>query len=152
MAKVAYNTGDQDFSAQLTQVINSVLRHCSCLVTSATWRSWPSSSGLCLEDSPDGRRRHRRSGLVIIGGEAAEGIVFSTFYSAEAPATLRLRSSSMPSRPHGKPPQRQWRTGLDTYNILVDAIRRAGSDDPKAIRDALANTVDFLPSPRPLHH
>ena len=24
--------------------------------------------------------------------------------------------------------------GYDTYNIPVDAIRRAGSDDPKAIR------------------
>lgn len=31
----------------------------------------------------------------------------------------------------------------DAYNMLLDAIERAGSTDPKAIRDALATTKDF---------
>ena len=33
--------------------------------------------------------------------------------------------------------------GYDAAQILFDAIRRAGSADPTAIRDALAQTKDF---------
>jgi branched-chain amino acid transport system substrate-binding protein len=33
--------------------------------------------------------------------------------------------------------------GYDAARVLADAIKRAGSDDPKAIRDALAGTKDF---------
>ena len=33
--------------------------------------------------------------------------------------------------------------GYDAAQILFDAIRRAGSTDPVAIRDALAQTKDF---------
>ena len=33
--------------------------------------------------------------------------------------------------------------GYDSAMILVDAIKRAGSTDSKAIRDALAATKDF---------
>ncbi|HET7238747.1 MAG TPA: ABC transporter substrate-binding protein, partial [Terrimicrobiaceae bacterium] len=33
--------------------------------------------------------------------------------------------------------------GFDTMNLLADAIKRAGSTKPEAIRVALANTRDF---------
>jgi len=33
--------------------------------------------------------------------------------------------------------------GYDTVKLLADAIRRAGSDDPKAIREALSQTKDL---------
>jgi len=33
--------------------------------------------------------------------------------------------------------------GFDAYNLVLDAIKRAGSADPKAIRDALAATKDY---------
>jgi branched-chain amino acid transport system substrate-binding protein len=33
--------------------------------------------------------------------------------------------------------------GYDMMNVIADAIKRAGSADPKAIRDALAQTKDF---------
>jgi branched-chain amino acid transport system substrate-binding protein len=33
--------------------------------------------------------------------------------------------------------------GYDAARVLIDAIKRAGSDDPRAIRDALAQTKDF---------
>jgi len=33
--------------------------------------------------------------------------------------------------------------GFDGVNLLVDAIRRAGSADPEAVRNALAGTTDF---------
>ncbi len=33
--------------------------------------------------------------------------------------------------------------GFDAFNLVIDAIKRAGSADPKAIRDALAVTKDY---------
>ncbi|MGB4338075.1 MAG: ABC transporter substrate-binding protein [Bacillota bacterium] len=145
VAKVAYNTGDQDFSAQLTQVINSGAEALfvpgyfgDMALVAKQLRALGSKILLMGGDAIDAPE------LVIIGGEAAEGIVFSTFYSAEAPATPEAQKfvDAFKAK-YGKTPNANGALGYDTYNILVDAIRRAGSDDPKAIRDALANTVDF---------
>lgn len=145
VAKVAYNTGDQDFSAQLTQVINSGAEALfvpgyfgDMALVAKQLRALGSKILLMGGDAIDAPE------LVTIGGEAAEGIVFSTFYSAEAPATPEAQKfvDAFKAK-YGKTPNANGALGYDTYNILVDAIRRAGSDDPKAIRDALANTVDF---------
>ena len=34
--------------------------------------------------------------------------------------------------------------GYDCYNLILDAMERAGSSDPKAIRDAIAKTKGFV--------
>ncbi len=43
----------------------------------------------------------------------------------------------------GKEPDAFTAMGADAYFMVVDAIKRAGSCDPQAIREALVNTKDF---------
>jgi branched-chain amino acid transport system substrate-binding protein len=44
---------------------------------------------------------------------------------------------------YGKLPSAFAALGFDAYNMVIDAIKRANSSDPKAIRDALAETEGF---------
>jgi branched-chain amino acid transport system substrate-binding protein len=81
--------------------------------------------------------------LVQIGGQAVEGAYFATHYSPEnqSPAVVQFNDRF----------QRRWGalsdtlTGLsyDSVMLLVAAIRRAGTTDGPALRDALAATKDF---------
>ena len=79
------------------------------------------------------------------GGKAVEGTYFSTHYHPEDPRPevqefLKKYKQSY----QGEVPDSSGVLGYDTANILFDAIRRAGSTDPQAIRDQLAKTSDFL--------
>jgi len=145
VAEVAYQTGDQDFSAQLTQVINSKAEALfvpgyfgDMALVAKQLRQLGSKILLMGGDAIDAPE------LVTIGGAAAEGIVFSTFYSADAPATPEAKKfvDAFKAK-YGKTPNANGALGYDTYNLVVDAIRRANSDDPKKIRDAMASTKDF---------
>jgi len=82
--------------------------------------------------------------LISIGGAAAEGAVFSSHYSAEAATT----PASKPfveafEAKFGESPSAFAALGYDAYMLVVDAIERANSFDPKDIRDAIAATKDF---------
>jgi branched-chain amino acid transport system substrate-binding protein len=44
---------------------------------------------------------------------------------------------------HGQVPDALGTLAYDATNLLLEAIRKAGSDDPKKIRDALASIKDF---------
>jgi branched-chain amino acid transport system substrate-binding protein len=85
-------------------------------------------------DSPD---------LVKIAGSAIEGGYFSNHYSPddrrpEVAAWVRKYKEK-----HGKVPDALGTLAYDATNMLLEAIRKAGSDDPKKIRDALASIRDF---------
>lgn len=145
VAEVAYQTGDQDFSAQLTQVISAKAEALfvpgyfgDMALVAKQLRALGSNIHLMGGDAIDAPE------LVSIGGKAAEGIVFSTFYSADAPGSAAAKKfvDAFKAK-YGKTPNANGALGFDTYNILVDAIRRAGSANSKAIRDALATTKNF---------
>ena len=85
-------------------------------------------------DSPD---------LVKIAGTAIEGGYFSNHYS---PDDLRPEVTAWVKKyreKHGQVPDALGTLAYDATNLLLEAIRKAGSDDPKKIRDALASTRDF---------
>ena len=44
---------------------------------------------------------------------------------------------------YGKQPSAFAALGFDAYNMVIDAMKRANSTDPKAIRDAIAETEGF---------
>jgi branched-chain amino acid transport system substrate-binding protein len=44
---------------------------------------------------------------------------------------------------YGAPPDTFAALGYDAARLLADAIKRAGSTDPKALRDSLAETSGF---------
>jgi branched-chain amino acid transport system substrate-binding protein len=85
-------------------------------------------------DSPD---------LVKIAGSAIEGGYFSNHYS---PDDLRPEVVAWVKKyreKHGQVPDALGTLAYDATNLLLEAIRKAGSDDPKKIREALASIRDF---------
>lgn len=146
VAEVAYQTGDQDFTAQLTQVISSKAEALfvpgyfgDAALIAKQLRQLGSKIPILGGDALDAPE------LMSIGGKAVEGVTISSFYSAEAPANeVAKKFVAAYKSKYGKTPNANAALGFDTYNMVVDAIRRAGSTDPKAIRDALATTKGFI--------
>ncbi|MEW6106138.1 MAG: ABC transporter substrate-binding protein [Bacillota bacterium] len=146
VAEVAYQTGDQDFTAQLTQVISSKAEALfvpgyfgDAALIAKQLRQLGSKIPILGGDALDAPE------LMSIGGKAVEGVTISSFYSAEAPANeVAKKFVAAYKSKYGKTPNANAALGFDTYNMVLDAIRRAGSTDPKAIRDALATTKGFI--------
>ncbi len=145
VAELNYNTGDKDFSAQLTEVKSKNpdvifapgnFLECGILVAKA-----------------------RELGITvpILGGDTWEAeeflnqvtqykdIYFSTHFTAEEPVTevsttfLNEFTKAYPD----KEVNAFAALGFDTYILALDAMERAGTADSVAIRDALAATKDF---------
>ena len=80
-----------------------------------------------------------------VGGEEVEGVVFSTFFdpsvtfTPESEKFLEAFKEEYPDRE----PAAVTALGYDAYILILDAIERAGSAEPAAIRDALAETKGF---------
>jgi branched-chain amino acid transport system substrate-binding protein len=85
--------------------------------------------------------------VIEVAGKDAEGIVLSTFFDENDPATEEAKSfvegykkelgDSEPIIPAVAA------LGYDAYLLVLDAIERAGSTDGTAIRDAIVATKDF---------
>jgi len=145
VAKVNYNTGDKDFSAQLTEVKSKNpdvifapgnFLECGILVAKA-----------------------RELGITvpILGGDTWEAeeflnqvtqykdIYFSTHFTAEEPVT-EVSTTFLDEFKKAYPDKEVnafAALGFDTYILALDAMEKAGSADSVAIRDALAATKDF---------
>ena len=81
---------------------------------------------------------------VKIGGKAIEGCFFANHYSVdEDRPEVKKFVDAYRAKYAGKTPDAMAILGYDAMLIMADAIKRAGSTDGKAIRDALAATKDF---------
>jgi branched-chain amino acid transport system substrate-binding protein len=78
-----------------------------------------------------------------IGGQALIGDIFSNHYSVDDPDPAVKKFVSDYKTRYGSVPDALAATAYDAARILFDAIKRAGSTDGPAIRDALAKTVNF---------
>jgi branched-chain amino acid transport system substrate-binding protein len=82
-------------------------------------------------------------------GSVADGCYFTNHYSSDDDrAEVRTFIEAYGKKyknPDGSPkiPDAMGICGYDAARVLADAIKRANSTDPKAIRDALAATKDF---------
>jgi branched-chain amino acid transport system substrate-binding protein len=85
-------------------------------------------------DSPD---------LVKIAGSAIDGGYFSNHYSPDDRRPEVVAWVKKYKEKHGQVPDALGTLAYDATNLLLEAIRKAGSDDPKKIRDALASIRDF---------
>lgn len=85
--------------------------------------------------------------VIDVAGTDAEGIVISTFFDENDPATeeAKLFVEGYKKELAGKEPiiPAVAALGYDAYLLVRDAIERAGSTDGTAIKDALNNTKDF---------
>lgn len=82
--------------------------------------------------------------LIELGGKAVEGVFYSTHYSPEIPTPeVQGFVQKFRARFGGETPDAMAALGYDSMLVLADAIRRAGTTNGPALRDALAATKDF---------
>lgn len=144
VAEPKYAEGEKDFRAQLTAVkaakpdavfasgdyLESAL---ICVQARALGLTMPFFGG----DTWDA------TALVELGGKAVEGGYFTAHFSPEARDPAVQSFVSRFAQRFGLKPDTGMSLGYDAVMLLADAIRRAGSTDGRAVRDALAATKDF---------
>lgn len=148
VAKLKYSSGDQDFTAQLTELISKkpdivfmpayfaegaiIMKQAREL--GATFRL----IGADAMDNPD---------TIKIGGKAVNGFMHTTFpydigmanMSAEAKKFTEAWKKTYPD----KDPNVNAALGYNCYFLIMDAITRAGKADPESITKTLAETKDL---------
>ena len=148
VADLKYSSGDQDFTAQLTEIISKkpdIVFMPAYFAEGAIIMKQARElgggfviMGADAMDNPD---------TLTIGGSAVEGFLHTTFpydvtmpdMGPEAKAFTDAWRAAYP----GKDPNVNSALGYNCYNIVLDAIKRAGSDKPEAITQALAQTKDL---------
>ena len=82
--------------------------------------------------------------LELAGPEALSNVYFSNHYSSlDKDPIVTDFIEKFKAGHDGKEPNGFIAMGYDLGNLVADAIKRAGSADPVAIKDALASTKDF---------
>jgi branched-chain amino acid transport system substrate-binding protein len=145
LATVNYNTGDQDFSAQLTSI-----RGLNADVIFAPGNY--TESALVIKQARDlgitapfiGGDTWETPEFIDVGTASVEGAVFSTFFASEYAASPVSETFLKEYRArYNKEPAAVTALGYDGYLVALDAIKRAGTVEPQAIRDAIAKTSGF---------
>ena len=140
----SYSSGDTDFRAQLTSIkaarpevvflpgyypeVSLILKQARQLGLNIPF------IGCEAWDSPT---------LLQIAGSAANGCFFSNQFSADDPSPEVQDFARLYQGKYGNRPDNFAALGFDAARVVADAIKRAGSAEPGAIRDALAQTKDF---------
>jgi branched-chain amino acid transport system substrate-binding protein len=144
-----YQTGDKDYSAQITK-LRGLKTQPDMLYISAG----PDDIGTIVKQFRDaGIKKPIMGGdgydtplLIQVAGAGAEGVYFTTHSLMDASlGTDAVKAFIAAYQAEYKTPPENAFAGLgyDTVKLLVDAIKRAGSADPKAIREALNATKDL---------
>lgn len=146
VSETSYNTGDQDFTAQVTEMASKApdaIFAPGNYTESALIIKQAKAQGI---DIPIlGGDTWEVPEFIEIGGSDVEGIILSTFFDAQAVFTDKTAAFVEAYKAkYGKDPAGYTALGYDVYCLIVDAIERAGSTDPQAIRDAIATTQDFV--------
>ncbi|MDR7857005.1 ABC transporter substrate-binding protein [Tissierella sp.] len=146
VGKASYNTGDQDFSAQLTNIkgLNP-----DVIFAPGNY----GESALLIKQARDlgitipilGGDTWEAPEFLDIGGEAVEGVVYSTHFTTESPVTEMSKTFLADYKTkYGTDANAFAALGYDAYMVIIDAIEKAGTADPVAIRDKIAATTEFI--------
>lgn len=145
IAELNYNTNDQDFSAQLTQVKSlkpDVIFAPGNYTESALIIKQARELGITAPFL--GGDTWEIAEFINVGKQAVEGAVMSAFFDNDAPVTpLSKVFVDAYQKKYGKLPSGTAVLGFDGYLLAIDAIKRANSLDPIKIRDAIAVTKGF---------
>ena len=140
-----YSSGDQDFTAQLTELIAQK-------PDIVFMPAYFAEGAIIMKQARELGAKFRLMGAdamdnpdtLKLGGKAAEGFLHTTFpydpgmpnMSAEAKRFTDAWKAAYPE----KETNVNGALGYNTYFLIIDAIKRAGSAEPKAITEALAAT------------
>lgn len=78
------------------------------------------------------------------GAKPLNNIFFSNHYSPDSTSKLNKEYVKAYSERFGQAPDAFAALGYDAANLVIDAIKRAKSAEPKLIRDELAKTTSFV--------
>jgi branched-chain amino acid transport system substrate-binding protein len=146
LATVNYNTGDQDFRAQLTTVR---AQNPDVIFAPGNY----TESALVIKQARElgittpiiGGDTWETPEFIDVGGDRVNGSVFSTFFAAEFAGTPQAKTFlDEYTRQYNKEPAAVTALGYDGYLVALDAIKRAGSIEPAKIRDAIEKTANFV--------
>jgi branched-chain amino acid transport system substrate-binding protein len=146
LATVNYNTGDQDFSAQLTTIrtLNPDVIFAPGNYTESAL-VMKQARELGIKAPVIGGDTWETPEFIDVGRERVEGAVFSSFFAAEYAGTPEAQTFlDEYAKKYNKEPASVTALGYDGYLLALDAIKRAGSTDPGKIRDAIAETSGFV--------
>ena len=144
VSEQSYSSGDKDFKAQLTAIKASGP---DAIVASGYY----TEAGLIALQARElqlnvpllGGDGWDSPSLVEVGGKAVEGCFFSNHFSIEDPSPAIQDFLKRYRAKFNEEPGAMSALGYDSAMILADAMKRAGTTDGRAVRDALAATKDF---------
>ncbi|NLY20971.1 MAG: ABC transporter substrate-binding protein [Tissierellia bacterium] len=140
-----YQSNDKDFSAQLTNIKADnpdVVFAPGGFTESALAIKQARQMG--IETPFLGGDTWETNDFLSVGGAEVEGATLSTAFARESANTEESKIFlEAYDKNNDEEPSALTALGYDTYLMVRDAIERANSADPIAIRDALAETVDF---------
>lgn len=140
-----YNTGDQDFTAQLT---NIKAKNPDAIFAPGNF----TESALVIKQARElgitcpiiGGDTWETPEFITIGKEAVEGATFSTFFATEKPITKESEKFLKEfKKEYNKEPAAVSALGYDAYLLIIKAIEKLGTVDSVKLRDTLANMKDF---------
>ena len=146
VATANYNSGDKDFSAQLTAVSANKPD-----VIFAPGN--PQDGALLIKQARDmgidtpiiGGDTWEAPEFISTGGEAVENAAFSSHFTVESPVNDTSKKFMEDYRKaYNKEANAFAALGYDAYMVIIDCIEKAGSADSMAIRDQLANVENFV--------
>ena len=148
VSELKYNSGDQDFTAQLTEIIS---QNPDLLFIPADFAEgaiiMKQARELGAEFQIMGGDAMDNPEIVKIGGDAVEGFIHTTFPydpSMTGMSDIAKTFTENWTKAHpDKDPNVNAALGYDSYMLVANAIKVAGSTEPDAIRNALAKTKDF---------
>lgn len=139
----SYSSGDKDFKAQLTALKAGAP---DAILASGYYNE----TGLIVGQSHElglkvpllGGDGWDSPSLVQVAGKAIEGSYFSNHFSPEDQSPKIQDFVKKYKAKHNAVPDAMAALGYDSAMILMDAIKRAGTTEGKALRDAIAATKD----------
>jgi len=139
-----YTSGDKDFKAQLTAIkaANPEALFVPGYYTEAGLIARQAHE-LGLNVPIFGGDGCDSAELIDIGGEAVEGMYFSTHFSPDEKRPDLEKFVQDFKAKYGATPDAMAALGYDSALILADAIKRAGTTEGPKVRDALAATRHF---------
>lgn len=132
---------DQDFSVQLTKIAT---KHPDTVLLAG----YAKEAGLIVQQAKQlgvkvqfvGEDGDNDPLFLKLGGTAAEGTIVTTYFDRSVQDPVAKAFVEKYEKTYNTEAFSDTPYAYDAMNTMVDAIRRAGSTDKKAIRDAIAST------------
>lgn len=144
VAKQSYANGDSDFRSQLTTVkaANPQVLFVPGYYTDIGQIAIQAKD-LGIQAPLVGGDGWESPKLIEIGGKSLEGSFYSNHYFVDDPTPQVREFVEKYAQRYGARPDSLAALGYDTARVLADALKRAGSTEGPALRDAIAATKNF---------